>query len=444
MKILDSNSSYLTFQWLGTFTLMYTFSDFNNKLTQGSGIGELMHDLGAGLEQARRMNLEISMLGGGNPAHIPAMEKIFQDRWKFLSAQKETLNRTLGDYSSPQGFLEFRERLANYLSKHLSYPLKASNLAITQGSQSAFFMLLNSFAGSIAKEGKFQKILLPLVPEYIGYTDQGIQEGIFKSLLPIVRTTSKNRFVYEIDFAKLEACLKKESIGAICLSRPTNPSGNLIPSEHMNRLLSISRKFNVPLIVDNAYGYPFPNITFDHSKLDWEPGMIQVLSLSKLGLPGLRTGIIVAEEEIATRISEMSSILNLAPGNVGSLFVEDWLENDLISEFSNDIIKPFYFQKSQFALQQIDKHLGSKIDYSIHESLGALFLWLYFPNHRYTSRQIYEKLKARGVFVISGENFFPGLEEDFSHRKQCIRLTYSRNNEEVIRGIKILAEELNL
>jgi len=196
--------------------------------------------------------------------------------------------------------------------------------------------------------------------------------------------------------------------------------------------------------VDNAYGYPFPNITFVDSKLDWKPGMIQVLSLSKLGLPGLRTGIVIAEEEIATRISEISSILNLAPGNVGSIFIEDWLENDLISEYSNNIIKPYYLQKSQYALEHLDQHLQSKIEYQIHESQGALFLWLHFPNHRYTSRQIYEKLKARGVFVISGDNFFPGLDDHFSHRNQCIRLTYSRNNEEVIRGIKILAEELTL
>jgi len=423
---------------------MYTYSDFNNKLSQGSGIGELMQDLGVGLEHARRMNLEISMLGGGNPAHIEDMDKIFRDRWKFLSDKETIINRTLGDYSSPQGFLEFREKLAHYLSRHLSYPLKASNIAITQGSQSAFFMLLNSFAGAFSKENTFKKILLPLVPEYIGYADQGIQDGIFTSLAPIVRYTAEHRFVYEINFPSLENCLENESIGAICLSRPTNPSGNLVPKDDMNRLLNIATKHKIPLIVDNAYGYPFPNITFLESKLDWKPGMIQVLSLSKLGLPGLRTGIVVAEEEITSRIAEMSSILNLAPGNVGCLFIEDWLENDQISEYSNNIIKPYYLQKSQFALELLDHHLQSNIEYSIHESHGALFLWLFFPNHRYTSRQMYEKLKARGVFVISGENFFPGLSTDFSHKKQCIRLTYSRNTEEVIRGIKILAEELSL
>jgi valine--pyruvate aminotransferase len=421
---------------------MFSYSDFNNKLSKGSGIGELMLDLGNGLEQAHRQKIEISMLGGGNPAHIPSMEEIFKAKWNELGNDPILLARMLGDYSAPQGLKEFREILAIYLSKQLNAKLTPDHIAITQGSQSAFFMLLNSFSGELESNKTFQKILFPIVPEYIGYLDQSIKRNSFTSIIPIVEKTAKHRFVYKINFDLVKDRISKRDIGAICLSRPTNPSGNIVPSSDMVELYNIAYSSKIPLIVDNAYGYPFPNIAFVSAQLEWKPGMIQVFSLSKLGLPGLRTGIIVADPEVASRIGEMSSILNLAPGNVGSFFVENWLNNGQISQFSNEIIQPFYKEKSNFALSLLDECLNEKVEYQIHESHGALFLWLHFPNHKLNSRQIYNKLKSQGVFVVAGENFFPGLEVDFSHKNECIRLTYSRSPEEVNRGIKILASVL--
>ena len=43
-------------------------SKFGKKIAVQSGIGQLMDDLGAALSGER----EVLMLGGGNPAHIPA------------------------------------------------------------------------------------------------------------------------------------------------------------------------------------------------------------------------------------------------------------------------------------------------------------------------------------------------------------------------------------
>ena len=47
-------------------------STFANRLTRGSGIGHLMEDLGAALVEGR----DLLMLGGGNPAHIPEVQRV--------------------------------------------------------------------------------------------------------------------------------------------------------------------------------------------------------------------------------------------------------------------------------------------------------------------------------------------------------------------------------
>lgn len=73
---------------------------------------------------------------------------------------------------------------------------------------------------------------------------------------------------------------------------------------------------------------------------------------------------------------------------------------------------------------------------------GAFFLWLWFPGLPITSRALYERLKARGVLVVSGDWFFPGLAAGWSHTDGRLRLTYSQDEAEVRRGIALIADEI--
>jgi valine--pyruvate aminotransferase len=55
---------------------------------------------------------------------------------------------------------------------------------------------------------------------------------------------------------------------------------------------------------------------------------------------------------------------------------------------------------------------------------------------------LYTRLKRKGLLVVPGSYFFPGLREPWDHASQCIRLTYSADPESVRRGMTILAEEV--
>jgi valine--pyruvate aminotransferase len=54
------------------------FSELGTRLAQGTGINDLMADLGEAL--AASADHAPLMLGGGNPAHIPAMEVVWEQR----------------------------------------------------------------------------------------------------------------------------------------------------------------------------------------------------------------------------------------------------------------------------------------------------------------------------------------------------------------------------
>ena len=79
----------------------------------------------------------------------------------------------------------------------------------------------------------------------------------------------------------------------------------------------------------------------------------------------------------------------------------------------------------------------------IHKPEGAMFLWLWFPDLPVSSLELYQRLKARGVLVVSGHYFFPGLPEDgWRHRHECLRVTYSQDDARVAEGLRIIAEEV--
>lgn len=416
----------------------WEFSVFGKNLGEGSGIGELMDDLGEALASGDR----VMMLGGGQPAHIPEMDALWRSRVQEMLANGDELERVLGNYDPPIGNERFRMALAHLLKREFGWDLTKDNIAITAGGQTAFFFLFNALAGRFA-DGSRKKILLPLAPEYIGYANQAVGEEFFETVPALIEKTGKHEFKYRVDFEKLEK-MDFSEIGAICFSRPTNPSGNVLTDAEVDHLRDLARRHGVPLIIDNAYGAPFPNVIFSDVKPVWDEGMILTLSLSKIGLPGTRTGIVVASEKVAKRVSSMTSIAGLANGNVGQALMRPLIESGEVLRLSKEVVKPFYERKSRQALAWVDEFFDDTLPYHVHRSEGALFLWLWLEDLPISTKELYRRLKERKVLVVPGEYFFFGLPEgeNWAHSRECLRVTYTMPEEDVREGLRIIAEEI--
>lgn len=407
------------------------FSKFGEKFNQYSGITRLMDDLNDGLRTPGAM-----MLGGGNPAAIPAMLDYFQQASEKMLSNGE-LVAALTNYDGPQGKNTFITALADLLKKTYGWDISAKNISLTNGSQSGFFYLFNLLAGQ-QPDGSHKKILLPLAPEYIGYGDAGVDENIFVSYQPDIEILDNGLFKYHVNFEELKV---DESVAAICASRPTNPTGNVLTDEEIEKLDQIARDNNIPLLIDNAYGLPFPNIIFEDVKPFWNENTILCMSLSKLGLPGIRCGIVIASEEITQALTNMNGIISLAPGSLGPALGYHMIENDDLLKLSTEVIKPFYQQKSQRAVELLQREITDP-RFRIHKPEGAIFLWLWFDELPITTMELYQRLKARGVLIVPGEYFFIGQEDDWEHAHQCLRMNYVQDDDMMQKGITIIAEEV--
>ena len=409
------------------------FSKMGQFVSGESGIVQLMNDLGE-IQSAQR---PFNLLGGGNPARIPEVESRFRLSIEHLVRQDGHFEHFIGQYDGPQGNLPFRQSIAELLKKECGWSVEADNIALTNGSQESFFILFNLFAGE-HDDNQFRRILLPLTPEYIGYFDAGLGRDLFRTYRPKIEHLGPHRFKYRVDFDSLAVA---EDVGALCVSRPTNPTGNVLTDTELEQLRQLAAEHNVPLLIDGAYGLPFPNIVFSQATPMWDDNTIVCLSLSKIGLPGVRTGIVVANTQVTQAIRGANAILNLAPSSFGPLLAQHLLNSGQLIGLAENNIQPYYRSRLEQAMHWLDVALEGT-PYRIHVAEGAFFLWLWLEGLPVSSDVLYQRLKARDTLVISGSHFFPDSGTSWPHRHECLRISYAQAPEQVENGIRIIGEEV--
>lgn len=407
-------------------------SHFGRRLADPSGIYQLMEDLGRALAEPGRI---VAMLGGGNPAHLPAVEALWRRRLTEIMADPGGLEALLGDYDTPRGQPAFLATVAAALNEHFGWDLTADQVAVTTGSQTASFLLFNLLAGP-GPDG-FRRILFPIIPEYIGYAGAALDPAMFAAWEPHLELVGDRAFKYRMRPRPLAA-----DIAAICLSRPTNPSANVITDAELAHLADLAANRDVFLIVDNAYGQPFPGVIFSPVTLPFHERIIHLFSLSKIGLPGTRTAIVVACPEIIRRLAVMNANLALATPRLGQAIARPLIASGELFQLSREVVRPFYQARSAAALATLHAALPPELPWRIHVAEGAFFLWLWLPGLPIASRQLYERLKARGIVVVPGAYFSPAGAEPSEHIDHCLRISYCAPAEAFAAGAATLADEL--
>lgn len=138
----------------------------------------------------------------------------------------------------------------------------------------------------------------------------------------------------------------------------------------------------------------------------------------------------------------MNGIISLAPGSIGPAMASHMIEKGDLLKLSSNVIKPFYQQKSQRAVELLQTAITDP-RFRIHKPEGAIFLWLWFDELPITTMELYKRLKARGVLIVPGEYFFIGQKEEWDHAHQCVRMNYVQSDDMMSKGIAMIAEEVS-
>ena len=205
---------------------------------------------------------------------------------ELLSAVVEQLRRIdLNRYPDPSA-----EALRKILAQRLK--LDPSQIMVGNGSDELIQYILLAFGGSEVKT------LCP-VPTFAMYE--------------LISKATGCRFIgvplgsdLDLDVVAMRSAMEREKPRILFLAYPNNPTGNCFRRESVEAILD---EFEGVLVVDEAY-FDFSGKSF-LNRLPAHENLLIMRTLSKIGLAGLRVGILVGQESVIELISKVRLPYNL-------------------------------------------------------------------------------------------------------------------------------------
>ncbi len=223
-------------------------------------------------------------------------------------------------------------------------------------------------------------------------------------------------------------------------SRPCNPTGNVLTNEEVEKIAALATPHDVPVLIDSAYAPPFPALNFTEMKPVFGENIIHCISLSKAGLPGERIGVAIGEEKLLQVLECFQTNAGIHSSRYGQAIATRAIESGALANIAETVIRPFYQHKFDVLESTLDAVMPKDLPWFLHRGEGAIFAWLWLRELPVSDWEFYQQLKKVGVIVVPGSSFFPGLEENWEHKHQCLRISLTGTDEEISIGMQRLAK----
>ncbi len=379
---------------------------------------------------------EFINLSAGNPVILPAVEQLWRECTAELLSSPE-YGEVVCRYGSSQGYQPLIEAVVERFNQRYGLQLTERNILVTPGSQSLYFLAANALGG-YSTNGTLKQIVLPLSPDYTGYGGVTLIPEALKAYRPRLDVDeSAHRFKYRPDFQQLEI---DETTGFVLFSRPCNPTGNVLTDEEVQKIAAIASTHNVPVFVDSAYAPPFPCLNFTQMQPIFGDTIVHCMSLSKAGLPGERVGIAIGPEAIIQALEAFLTNLCLHSSRYGQAIAARAIRSGRLETISETIIRPYYQQKFTVLETALDAAMPADRPWYLHRGEGAIFAWLWLKDLPITDQEFYQRVKEKDVIIVPGSPFFPGLEGDWKHTRECFRISLTASDEALRTAMYRLAE----
>ena len=360
----------------------------------------------------------ISFAGGLPDPNLFPAEAMKASTDKILT---ENPNAAL-QYGLTLGRVSLREKIVGLMERE-GVKTTVDNIAITTGSQQAItvaaMLLLEEDSVIITENPSYLGAFAafkPFATNYVGVN--GDEEGmLMDELEETLKNTPKAKMIYVIPNFQ-------------------NPSGRTWSLERRKKLLELARKYDLPILEDNAYG----EVRFEGERvpsiksMDIEGRVIYLGSFSKILSPGLRVGWACADKEVILKYELVKNGLDLQSAELAQMQVDGFLdENDLDDHIAK--INKVYKERRDLMIKTIDEEFPKEAKYFYPE--GGMFVWVNLPSHVNTRELLVKAIEKRVGFVPGG-SFYPKGDCESS-----MRLNFSTmENDKIVEGIKILGSIL--
>lgn len=389
---------------------MTRFSSFAQTL-QASDIAELL---------ALTEKPEVISFAGGLPA--PELFPI-EEMKKVDEAIYNEEGRKAVQYGTTEGYVPLREEICKRMKDKFFVDCKPEDVVVTTGSQQALFILAQILVDKdqtiLMESPSYMGAIMafdPVGPKYteVPTDDQGI---VPEELEKILAADDSIRMIYVIPEFQ-------------------NPTGITWPVERRKAFMDIVNKYDVVVLEDDPYG----EIRYDIEKLpslksmDTQGKVVFLGSFSKIFMPGLRLGWIVANPEIIDKFVKFKQAVDLGTSTFGQRQAAYFLKMfDMEAHIAK--ITALYAKRRDLMYQSMEKYFPEGVTFTYPK--GGLFTWVTLPEGL-DAKELMPKCLAKDVAYVPGGIFYPN-----GGNANHFRLNYSNMPEDrIVEGIKRLGDVL--
>ena len=338
----------------------------------------------------------------------------------------KNIQREVIEYSSSEGFTEYREKLATYYQSK-NVPVNAEDIMITTGgSEALVFAMMTCFDAG-------DEVIIP-EPYYANYSGFATMAGV--GVKPITAKIEQNFAPPPVtDFEKL---ITKKTQG-IVLCNPGNPTGAVYSKEDIQAIADLAKKHNLYLIADEVYReFCYEGATpFSVYNLEgMAEHVILIDSVSKrYSMCGARIGALITRNEEVRKMAMKFAQARLSPPTLGQIAAEAALETP--QSYFDDVIEE-YQKRRDILVQGLNEIPGVKCP----KPGGAFYCIAELPidDSDLFCQWLLESFSVNGdtIMLAPGSGFYitPGLG------KKEVRIAYVLNEEDLRKAVNILKEAL--
>jgi len=327
----------------------------------------------------------ISFASGIGDAHLfPA-----EDFRKVLQTVMRRDGIAALDYGEPNGHAPLRETITHILASQ-GLQTRSGNVLITAGSQQA----LSLVSQLLLKPGD---VIMVESPTYSGALD------LFRALGFKVVGVPVDRNGMQVE--ALEKLLQQHHPKLI-YTIPTfhNPTGTCLSSQRRIQLIILADRYNIPILEDDFVGDLRYEGRAQPALKALDPGgrVIYVSTFSKILMPGLRVGFLVAEGPIYDRLVQFKRVNDLATSTLIQRALEVYVTVGRYQSYLRRSCQIFHKRRDAM-LSAIERYLPTGI--RLDPPQGGLFIWLQLPENL-SSESLLPLAWEEGVDFSPGNGFF--------------------------------------
>lgn len=351
------------------------------------------------LSDATRSTQLISFASGIGDANLfPA-----DDIRKALQAVMRRDGIAALDYGERTGYGPLRESITHILASQ-GVQTQPENILITAGSQQA----LSLVSQLLLDPGD---VILVESPTYAGALD------LFRALRFKVVGIPVDAQGMQVD--DLEKLLQQHHPKLIyTIPNFHNPTGTCLTGPRRRQLLILADRYNIPIIEDDFVGdLRYEGHTQPALKaLDPGGRVIYISTFSKMLMPGLRVGFIVAEGPVYESLVNFKRVHDLATSALIQRALEAYVT---VGRYQAHLRRScqIFRKRRDVMVSAIRRYLPAGVHFDIPQ--GGLFIWLQLPPEL-DSEELLPLAWEEGVDFAAGNPFFP----DGIQGRNWIRLNF--------------------